>query len=75
MTATAYRIYDLPWTPSPEDERRVRRVLGAALGIFIGLGVVIPLLPEREQCPGRAAGRARAGRRVSARATQAAAQA
>ena len=49
MTATAYRIYDLPWTPSPEDERRVRRVLGAALGIFIGLGVVIPLLPEREQ--------------------------
>jgi protein TonB len=49
MTATAYRIYDLPWTPSPEDERRVRRVLGAALGIFIGLGIVIPLLPEREQ--------------------------
>jgi TonB family protein len=24
-------------------------VLGAALGIFIGLGIVIPLLPEREQ--------------------------
>ena len=49
MTAIAYRVYDLPWTPSPADERRVRRVLGAALGIFIGLGIVIPLLPERER--------------------------
>jgi protein TonB len=49
MTVAAYRIYDLPWTPSPGDERRLRRVLGAALGIFIGLGIVIPLLPEREQ--------------------------
>jgi len=49
MTAIAYRSYDLPWTPTPEDERRVRRVLGAALGLFIGLGIVIPLLPERER--------------------------
>ncbi|HSJ96019.1 MAG TPA: TonB family protein [Myxococcota bacterium] len=49
MTAVAYRNYDLPWTPSPEDERRVRRVLGAALGLFIGLGIVIPLMPERER--------------------------
>jgi TonB family protein len=49
MTAIAYRSYDLPWTPMPEDERRVRRVLGAALGLFIGLGIVIPLLPERER--------------------------
>jgi len=49
MSAVAYRSYDLPWTPTPEDERRVRRVLGAALGLFIGLGIVIPLLPERER--------------------------
>lgn len=47
MTATCYRIYDLPWTPSEQDERRVRRVLGAALGLFIGFGVLIPLLPDR----------------------------
>jgi periplasmic protein TonB len=38
---------ELPWTPSESEERRFRRVLGAALGIFIGLGIVIPLLPER----------------------------
>jgi TonB family protein len=49
MTAAAFRVYDLPWTPSPEDERRLRRVLGAALGIFIGLGIVIPLLPQVER--------------------------
>jgi TonB family protein len=46
MTAAAYRVYDLPWTPSEDDQRRLRRVLGAALGVFIGLGIVIPLLPE-----------------------------
>jgi TonB family protein len=46
MTAVAYRVYDLPWTPSEADQRRLRRVLGAALGLFIGLGIVIPLLPE-----------------------------
>jgi len=49
MSAVAYRTYDLPWTPSPADERRVRRVLGATLGLFIGFGIVIPLLPERER--------------------------
>ena len=50
MTATTvanFRVYELPWTPSESEERRFRRVLGAALGIFIGLGIVIPLLPER----------------------------
>jgi TonB family protein len=52
VTATAtspvaFRVYDLPWTPSPADQRRVRRVLGAAIGIFIGLGIIVPLLPER----------------------------
>jgi len=50
MTATvttAFRVYDLPWTQSPADERRVRRVLGAAIGLFIGFGLVVPLLPER----------------------------
>ncbi|MEY2921092.1 MAG: hypothetical protein RL261_2397 [Pseudomonadota bacterium] len=51
MSSTAvfnnFRVYDLPWTPSPEEERRFRRVLGAALGLFIGFGIVIPLLPDK----------------------------
>ena len=49
MSVAAFRVYDLPWTPAPADERRLRRVLGAALGIFIGLGIVIPLLPQKER--------------------------
>ncbi len=50
MSATIvnnFRVFELPWTPSEAEERRLRRVLGAALGIFIGIGIVIPLLPER----------------------------
>ena len=46
-TAINYRVYDLPWTPSPADERRLRRIVGAALGLLIAFGVIIPLLPER----------------------------
>jgi protein TonB len=42
-----FRIYDLPWTPSPGEERRFRRVLGAALGLFIAFAIVIPLLPDK----------------------------
>jgi TonB family protein len=47
MAVRYYRVYDLPWTPSEAEERRFRRVVGAALGLFIAFGVVIPLLPER----------------------------
>ncbi|MGB5102551.1 MAG: AgmX/PglI C-terminal domain-containing protein [Steroidobacteraceae bacterium] len=48
MTVAAnFRVFDLPWTPSEAEERRFRRVIGAALGLFIGFGIVIPLLPER----------------------------
>jgi TonB family protein len=50
MSAVAlYRDYELPWTPSEEEQRRLRRVLGAVLGLFIAFGVIIPLLPEREK--------------------------
>src|SRR4051812_43391950 len=43
--AIPYRVFELPWTPSAADERRYRRVLHAALGLFIGFGIVIPFLP------------------------------
>ncbi len=45
-SAIAYRDFDLPWTPSAADERRLRRVMGAVLGLFIGFGIIIPLLPD-----------------------------
>jgi periplasmic protein TonB len=44
---TNFRVFDLPWTPSEEEQRRFRRVVGAALGLLIGFGIVIPLLPDR----------------------------
>ena len=47
MTSIAanYRTYQLPWTPSEAEEKRFRRVLGAAIGLFIAFGVLVPLLP------------------------------
>lgn len=52
MSSTAasysnFRVFDLPWTPSVEEERRFRRIFGAALGLFIGFAIVIPLLPDQ----------------------------
>lgn len=46
-SSAAFRVYELPWTPTPADERRVRRVLGAAIGLFLGFGIIVPLLPDR----------------------------
>jgi len=47
MSAVAlYRDYELPWTPTEEEQRRLRRVLGAVLGLFIAFGAIIPFLPE-----------------------------
>ena len=52
MPAVAlYRDFDLPWTPSLDDERRLRRVLGAVLGLFVAFGIIIPLLPEVPKAP------------------------
>ena len=47
MSVAYYRVYDLPWTPSEAEQRRLRRVVGAVLGLFLGFGVVIPLWPDR----------------------------
>jgi TonB family protein len=48
MSAVAlYRDFELPWSPSEDERRRLRRILGAVLGLFIAFGVIIPLLPDR----------------------------
>jgi protein TonB len=44
--AANYRSFQLPWTPSEEEERRFRRIIGATIGLFIAFGIVIPLLPQ-----------------------------
>jgi periplasmic protein TonB len=59
MSSTAvltpnFRVFDLPWTPSVEEERRFRRVLGAALGLFLGFAIVIPFLPDTPRTPAMA---------------------
>jgi len=40
-----YRDFELAWSPSEAERQRLRRVLGAVLGLFIGFGIIIPLLP------------------------------
>jgi TonB family protein len=52
--AIPYRLFELPWTPSEAEERRYRRVLGAALGLFIAFGILIPLLPDKPRSPAHA---------------------
>ena len=59
MSSTAvltpnFRVFELPWTPSVEEERRFRRVLGAALGLFLGFAIVIPFLPDTPRTPAMA---------------------
>ena len=51
MTALAsnYRTFELPWTPSEEEERRFKRLLLIAFIIFALGGLVIPLLPVEER--------------------------
>jgi protein TonB len=47
MSAVAlYRDYELPWRPTEEEQRRLQRVLGAVLGLFIAFGAIIPFLPD-----------------------------
>ncbi len=47
MTTLApyYRLYDLPWSPTQEMERRFRVVLRNAFIVFAVVAVLVPLLP------------------------------
>lgn len=51
MTALAsnYRVFELPWTPSEEEERRFRRLLTTVLAIFLIAAIAIPWLPTSER--------------------------
>ncbi len=43
--APYYRLYELPWSPTEEIERRFRKVLRNILILFAALALLIPLLP------------------------------
>jgi TonB family protein len=47
--ATNYRIYELPWTANEDQERRFRRLLAIALGIWLLIALVTQLLPAPEK--------------------------
>jgi TonB family protein len=44
--AANYRSFRLPWTPSEDEDRLFRRIIGATIGLYIAFGIVIPLLPQ-----------------------------
>jgi outer membrane biosynthesis protein TonB len=48
MTAIAYRVVTLPWTPTAEDEQRFKRIFRDTAIVLLILGVVIPWLPIPE---------------------------
>ena len=48
MTAF-YRNYELPWTPSEEEQQRLRKLLLICFGITLLLCILMPLLPLPER--------------------------
>ena len=49
--AANYRIFDLPWTPDDDEQRRLRKTALIALLLFAALGILVPLLPVSERPP------------------------
>ena len=49
--AANYRIFDLPWTPDDDEQRRFRKTAVIALLVFAALGIIVPLLPVSERPP------------------------
>ena len=48
VLAPYYRLYDLPWSPTEDVERRFRKVVRNAFIVFAVFAILIPLLPVRE---------------------------
>jgi len=51
VLAPYYRLYELPWSPTEEIERRFRKVLRNILILFAALALLIPLLPMPQKAP------------------------
>jgi periplasmic protein TonB len=49
VLAPYYRLYDLPWSPTEEVERRFRKVVRNAFIIFAIFAILIPLLPRPDR--------------------------
>jgi protein TonB len=51
MTALAsnYRIFELPWSANQDQERRFRRMLAIAIGVWLLVAIVTQLLPTPER--------------------------
>jgi periplasmic protein TonB len=47
--APYYRLYDLPWSPTAEVERRFRKIVRNCLIVCVVLSVLVQLLPLPEQ--------------------------
>lgn len=47
--APFYRLYDLPWSPTEDVERRFRVVMRNALIVFAILAVLVPMIPVPEK--------------------------
>lgn len=45
MNVAYYPEFESCWRPTEADRRRSRRVMSAVLGLFLGFGLVVPLLP------------------------------
>src|SRR5690349_18316465 len=43
--APYYRVYELPWSPTEEIERRFRNVLRISLLVAAVIAIIIPFLP------------------------------
>ena len=46
--APYFRQYELPWSPSDENESRFRKLLRNLLIALLVIGIIIPLLPRTE---------------------------
>jgi hypothetical protein len=54
LLAPYYRSYELPWEGDPDASRRFRRFLLVGLGLFVVLGLLIPMLElPREEVTNR----------------------